>query len=282
MRILLPMLAVALVGASDAIADDALLTTLEDPRSAAAPVPHGPVASARAESFAEDFESFRLGRLSFQGGWMAAGNANIFNASSEPAFGALAVTRRSGLSGDFGSVAISPAFSRAVGSLSVDVKIINDDGTVHFLSSFSNATRLVNTRLRFAPGGAIQALGPDPEDPENDLGVFLETRGAWTEGEATRITIEVTPSAGLLVRQDGQVIYGGADLSAQRLPALEPGFDQVVFSQQETGQGLGIMRFDNILVDGLPQPNADLNGDGSVGAADLGILIGLWGPVFPE
>jgi hypothetical protein len=64
------------------------------------------------------------------------------------------------------------------------------------------------------------------------------------------------------------------------------GVDRIVFTTLEPGYMFGFtdfdLRMDNITIVRTEPNPADLDGDGSVGAGDLAILLGAWGTCPPK
>ncbi len=224
----------------------------------------------RGSDYSEDFESFALASLDGQNGWSGAPNALVIETSAS-GFGSRTVRYVSDGSALFSTGISSPTLGSAQLSLSFDVAISALDSQ-HCVETSDLDTGLLNTRLCFLADGSIEAL--QVAGPEDDIGFFAPTTGAWSAGVVTRLTIEVDPDGSLRVLQDGASVFQGMDIAS------------VV-----SGQTNGITAFDSVhensepsffLLDNLegsvdPPCDGDLNGDGIVGAQDLARILGFWG-----
>lgn len=247
-------------------------------------------ASSRAVIFEEDFEDFPLGPLpDIDEDWWGNNQAEIavsgaeVGAPPEPTFGdrsLLVHASGAGFPGTARSPVFTADFPSIFGVIEVDVLILADrsenDELVTWIAPYNNVAMLSNTRVYFSTGGVIEVL----QKTADGAGTAMPTTGSWTFDIPTRIAIEIRPDNVLTVHQDGEHIFTGHDLVQESTGTGLGGFTQIAFATYGQADSPRPY-FDNILVLETQACPWDLDGDGLVGASDLGVLLGCWGPVDP-
>jgi len=238
----------------------------------------------------EDFETgFSYDPIDGQNGWnflsvptLPAEVASVIN-SSEASFGSASLEIQApGIAATI--IAFMPVAAQPVNQAAVDC-LHDVPGLATYRISFNDsATNLVVTRL-FIGGDGVTALQVDPLDPSQSL--MAPTTGTVTPGVVSRFGVALSPDLrDITVFQDGAAIFTGHNAAAELFDLGESatppsGIDLINLANFQTDPGAGgDVIFDNFAL-WITCPE-DLNNDGTIDTADLGLLIGQFGTAGPE
>ncbi len=239
--------------------------------------PPAQAATPRAITYSEDFESFvDLSPLNNQQGWRSSVGATIV----ETVFPALGAGTPVALAIPTGQLIpdamVSPALDPSPGVVTFDFVVVADAGHEFLIDLGDIFSGLTSTRILLTLEGEIYALTLQAGQP-----IFLKTSGFWIPFLPLTLSVEITPEGLLIIRQNGDPIFGGPDIVTDQTGETV-GISRLTVAVNEIGQAEVEYALDNIEYDARPETApADLNGDGVVDAGDLALLLGSWGTTTP-
>jgi len=231
----------------------------------------------RGISYSEDFESFvDLSPLNNQQGWRSTIGATlvetIFPTLGERTAVAVAIP-----TGEFiPDAMVSPALTPSPGVVSFDFVVVADLGHEFLIDLGDVFSGLTSVRILLTLEGEIYALTLQGGQP-----IFLKTSGFWVPFVPTTLSVEITHDGLLIIRQNGDPIFGGPDIVTDQTGETV-GISRLTVAVNEIGEGEVEYALDNIVYEArVETAPADLDGDGVVGASDLALLLGAWGAAAP-
>ncbi len=243
--------------------------------------------AAAYPSYSEDFQSFTVGPINQQQGWMspAGGDAVILESPSlnllaryqyQPTEGSLPARPEWGL--------VGAPFLAAYGRLELDVTVTAGGDTPaenwHHIATEDPITGFLNTRVELTAAGEIRVYTASGFGFDNDP----VTRSAFIPGETLRLAIETTPAGTLRIYQNGALIHEGAEFATGALGADRAGRIGRVSAWNWTNRtkksAASSLTIDNITFTPTRCPG-DFNDDGVVDSSDLAGILSRWEDTRP-
>jgi hypothetical protein len=254
--------------------------------------------SAQGQLFLEDHETFAVGVLNGQGGWTGDNTFQVADLTATfPEFQTRAVGLARTSTGfatiearlDFGSVA-------SFGRLGFDLIFVNDVNiiipsqyTITILGS-DGVADFTHAILRIDSSGTVSMMQSNFEISALVQPLIVPTSGKVQGVQVHHIDFEIPGDGSLRVFVNGVLRYANTTINfiesgGQCTQGPIAGF----VLQASTFSALETFYIDNIQLDTMTQTffncplscPADLNSDGAVDGADLGLLLGGWGVCPP-
>jgi hypothetical protein len=254
--------------------------------------------SAQGQLFIEDHETFAIGTLDGQGGWTANSLFKVFDLGGFiAAFGARSVgldtTSTAGVTIE-ARLDLDPVAS--FGRIGFDLIMLHDT-TLMLPSIFDftilgtdGVTEFTHAKIRIDSNGAISVMQSNFVDSALTQPLIVPTSAKVPSLFNYRIEFEIPGDGSLRIFVNGTLRYANTSINFMESGGqCGQGPISALIMQVKTFTATESIIIDNIQLDAMtqsffncpPSCPADLNSDGAVDGADLGLLLGGWGVCPP-